>query len=138
MNLLLQEVVWLPAQFTANVVVWLPELAVAGYWFEFCFHIRTGLCLFVYSVSYSTLREDQRWLRVSQKIIETFKLMKWMMGDFYETGDQRIEGDKYIIDHLKSVFPLKQGKCLSYANILPPLTPYSPIFQAENKKTQED
>lgn len=135
---MLQEVVWLPAQFTAKVVVWLPELAVAGYWFEFCFHIRTGLCLFVYSVSYSTLREDQRWLRVSQKIIETFKLMKWMMGDFYETGDQRIEGDKYIIDHLKSVFPLKQGKCLSYANILPPLTPYSPIFQAENKKTQED
>lgn len=64
--------------------------------------------------------------------------MKWMMGDFYEPGDQRIEEDRYIIDNLKSVFPLKQRKCLSYANILPPLTPYSPIFQAENKKTQED
>ena len=125
-------------QFTAKVVVWLPELAVAGYWFEFCFHIRTGLCLFVYSVSHSTLREDQRWLRVSQQIIETFKFMKWMMGDFYELGDQRIDADRYIIDNLKSVFPLKQGKCISYANILPCLTPYSPIFQAENKKTQED
>ena len=39
--------------------------------------------------------------------IETLKFMKWMMGDFYEPGDQRIKGDRYIIDNLKSAFPLK-------------------------------
>lgn len=39
--------------------------------------------------------------------IETFKFTKWMMGDFYEPGDQRIKGDRYIIDNLKSAFPLK-------------------------------
>lgn len=66
--------------------------------------------------------------------IETLKFMKWMTGDFYEPGDQRIKGDRYIIDNLKSAFPLKQRKCLSYENILPLLIPYSP----ENKKTQDD
>ena len=39
--------------------------------------------------------------------IETFKFTKLMMGDFYEPGDQRIKGDRYFIDNLKSAFPLK-------------------------------